>query len=346
MLIWFDALTPKQARIGAILLIEGLKRGIGVLLTSREYSYIDETLKSYSVPYLKISSYGESLKEKLLRYAERVHMLVCLLPDFDVAVGFPSPDMHRVAFGLGRPIITLTDTVHADKVHRLCIPLSSVVIVPDIVPIEEVSKYVVRGEEEKIVRFHGLFEIMWVRRHVPNKDVLDKLGLEPYQYVIVRPEESRAHYYDYGDKLEILCTIIDKIIKRGLKIVFFPRYRFQEEYVRKRFYDTDSIIIPRDMPLNMLDLYSYARLVITGGLSMATEAALIGIPSVSYFPSRTYIEDLLRSIDAPLIKISNIVELCSMIDDLLELGRTSPRVDELEDPTDLILNKAQELCSR
>ncbi|NPA23696.1 MAG: DUF354 domain-containing protein [Crenarchaeota archaeon] len=343
MLIWFDALTPKQARIGAILFLEGCKRGIGVLITGREYSYIEETLRPYSVPFIKVSEYGESLKEKLLKYAERIRYLTNLLPEFDVAVGFPSPDMHRVAFGLGRPIITLTDTVHADKVHRLCLPLSSLIVVPDVIPMEEILKYVVRGEEWKVVRFHGVFEIMWVRRHTPCREVLDRLGLEPEHYVIVRPEESRAHYYEYGDKLDILCTIIDRIVKKGLKVVFLPRYRFQEEHIKRKLYDNENIVIPRGIPLNMLDLYSYARLVITGGLSMATEAALMGVPSVSYFPSRTYIEDLLKSIDAPLIKVSSIVELCSMIDDLLELPRARPRVEELEDPTDLILNKAQEL---
>ncbi|NPA69176.1 MAG: DUF354 domain-containing protein [Crenarchaeota archaeon] len=346
MLIWFDALTPKQARIGAILFKEASKRGIGLLLTSRNYTYIDETLRPYDVPYIKVSSYGESLRDKLVKYAERILELLKILPDFDVAVGFPSPDMHRIAFGLGKPIITLTDTVHADKVHRLCLPLTSLVIVPEAIPLEDLSKYLVRGEEHKIVRFRGVFEVMWVKRHVPDSSILNKLGLEPEQYVIIRPEESRAHYYEYGDKLDILCTIIDKILKKGLKVVFFPRYSFQEEYVRRMFVDDDRLIIPKNIPLNLLDLYKYARLVITGGLSMATEAALMGTPAVSYFPSKTYIEDVLHSIDAPLIKVSNIVELCSMIDDLLELKKVNPRIDELEDPTDLILNKAQELCKK
>lgn len=78
----------------------------------------------------------------MLRGIERQLALLDVVRDFDVHVSLTSPDAVRVAFGLGKPIIALTDTAHSYFVNKLTLPLASTVIVPSAIPMSEWAKYI------------------------------------------------------------------------------------------------------------------------------------------------------------------------------------------------------------
>ncbi|WP_243665966.1 DUF354 domain-containing protein [Vulcanisaeta sp. JCM 16159] len=302
---WFDALTAKQARMAAILSIEGKKRGIDVIITCRKYDYVEEVLNAFGLRYECVGYHGESTREKLLRGIERQLALLDVVRDFDVHISLTSPDAVRVAFGLGKPIIALTDTAHSYFVNKLTLPLANTVIVPSAIPMSEWARYIPSAEIDKVRAFDGVFELMWINRFKPSGDSINRLGLKSKEFAVIRFEESRASYYDYGDKSRLLIKMTRNILENGYYVVMFPRYPHQEELIRTElglFLKLGKLIVPRNTMLDGLDLAWHARLVITGGSTMAHEAALLGIPAISYFPQHYYIDDYLMGKGLPLYR--------------------------------------------
>ncbi|MFB6470087.1 MAG: DUF354 domain-containing protein [Vulcanisaeta sp. AZ3] len=349
---WFDALTAKQARIAAILSIEGKKEGINFIITCRKYDYIEEVLDMFNMHYQCVGQHGESAREKLVRGIERQLALLDVVRDFDIHVSLTSPDAIRVAFGLGKPIVALTDTVHSYFVNKLALPLADSVIAPSAIPMDEWGRYIPSAEIDKVKVFNGVFELMWISRFKPTGETLSKLGLRSRSFVIIRFEEARASYYDFGDKSGLLIRMAKNILERGYSVVLFPRYSYQEELVKSElgFYmRLGRLIIPRGLKLDGLDLSWHARLVITGGSTMAHEASLLGTPAISYFPQHYYLDDYLISNGLPLYRCANedcINVLNKVLDSDIEHVDTNPILSKMEDPTSLIIREIKRLVNK
>ncbi len=349
---WFDALTAKQARIAAILSMEGSKSGIDFVITCRKYDYVEEVLGMFNLHYECVGYHGESPREKLLRGIERQLALLDVVRDFDVHVSLTSPDAVRIAFGLGKPIIVLTDTAHSYFVNKLTLPLANTVIAPSAIPMSEWGHYVPSAEIDKVRAFDGVFELMWINRFKPTGESISRLGLRSREFVVIRFEESRASYYDYGDKAQLLIKMAKRVLESGYYAVVFPRYPYQEELIKSElnlFLKLGRLVIPRGMRLDGLDLAWHARLVITGGSTMAHEAALLGTPAISYFPRHYYIDDYLMSKGLPLYRC--VGEDClAVLDSILKSDvdhvDTNAILSRMEDPTNLIINEIRRLASK
>lgn len=346
---WFDALTAKQARIAAILSLEGRKEGIDFIITCRRYDYVEEVLDMFNLHYECVGQHGESAREKLIRGIERQLALLDVVRDFDVHVSLTSPDAFRVAFGLGKPIVALTDTAHSYFVNKLTLPLADVVIAPSAIPMGEWGRYIPSAEVDKVRTFNGVFELMWVSRFKPTGETLSRLGLKSRSFVVIRFEEARASYYGFGDRSRLLVRMARNILERGYSVVLFPRYPYQEELIKSElgvFMRIGRLVIPRGMRLDGLDLAWHARLVITGGSTMAHEAVLLGTPAISYFPQHYYIDDYLINNGLPLYRCVDedcITTLNTVLDSGVEHVDTSSVLSRMEDPTQLIIREIKRL---
>ncbi len=324
----FDALTPKQARIAAVLHLEGAKRGVEIVITCREYMHVGDMLRLYGVPHRCIGKYGVSLYEKLVFGLERQRELADIGAGVDAMLGFPSPDAARVIFGLGKPLIILNDTPHAAHVNRLVIPLSEVLISPAAVSEEAWRGYC----PKKIVFFNGVFEYMWVSRFVPDAEAVRRLGLSPGTYVVFRPEEAHAAYYKWS-YAEVRMRLIKELKEMGYVVVNVPRY--PDQVIEGVVNITEAV--------DHLQLAYFSAGVITGGASMATEAALLGVPALSYFPGSYYVDKYLVEMGAPLYRCKELDSCLKAVRVMLQTGKTAP--PKLEDPTQLILKVAEEVLS-
>jgi hypothetical protein len=350
--VWFDALTAKQARIAAVLSVVGRDEGVEFLITCRRYDYVEEVLDMYNLRYVCIGQHGESARDKLVKGIERQLALLDVVRDFDVHVSLTSPDAIRVAFGLGKPIIALTDTAHSYFVNKLTLPLADVVIAPSAIPMSEWSRYIPSAEIDKVRAFNGIFELMWISRFKPTGETIGKLGLKSRDFVVIRFEEAKASYYGFGDKSKLLIRMARNILERGYSVVVFPRYPYQEDLVKSElglFMRLGKLVIPRNARLDGLDLAWHARLVITGGSTMAHEAALLGTPAISYFPQHYYLDDYLISNGLPLYRC--VDEDCmNVLNKVLDMGiehvDTSSVLRSMEDPTRLIISEIKRLSSQ
>ncbi|MEZ0320170.1 MAG: DUF354 domain-containing protein [Pyrobaculum sp.] len=324
-----DALTPKQARIAAVLYKEGRRRGIELIITCREYFHLSDVLKMYDVPYVCIGKYGASLYEKLIYGIERQRALAEVAKDVDGYVGFPSPDATRVVFGLGKPLVVLNDTPHATHVNRLVLPLAEVLVAPVAVPVEVWKPYCPR----RVVTFEGVFEYMWVSRFKPNPSVVKSVGLEPGGYVVLRPEESYAAYYKWNTA-QVRRAFVELIRSMGYVVVNIPRY-------------ADQIIdgaVNLTKAIDHLQLAYFSAGVVTGGATMATEAALLGVPSLSYFPETYYIDEYLQKNGAPLYRCKGLEQCVETLRLMLKTGKTTPL--KLEDPTEVVTKAVADVVAR
>jgi Uncharacterized protein conserved in archaea len=317
----FDALTPKQARIAALLRLEG---GLDLTITCREYYHVRDMLDRYAVGYRCIGRYGETPYEKLVEGLRRQLELAELVKDLDGVLSFPSPDAVRVAFGLGKKSVVLNDTPHAYHANSLTIPLSEYLIAPAAIPEEAWRPYC----PKRVAVFDGLFEYMWVSRHRPDVETVRRLGLEPGRYVVFRPEEAKAAYYRWSN-VELRRRLVDLARGLGYTVVNVPRY-------------DDQIIegaINLTKAVDHLDLAYYAAAVITGGMTMATEAALLGTPALSYFPEGLYVDTYLEMKGAPLHRCRDVDGCAAELRRALDEGR-KPAI-RLEDPVKLIVDIAR-----
>jgi len=346
MLIWFDALTAKQARIASILALEGAARGHRFLITCRNYDYVVNVLSMYGLSGYCEGEHGGDVRSKLINGLTRSLRLLDLVKDFDVHVSLTSPEAFRVAFGLGKPSIALTDTAHAYHVNKLTLPLASRVIAPIAIPRRRIMAYIPHGEGGKVKFFNGVFEVMWVYRFKPNWGEVRQLGLRDGEdYAVFRFEESKAAYYIYGEQANVAIKAINMLLKGGLKVIVFPRYPDQRRLVENKFQDELSkglVIIP-SKPVDGLQLAHYSRIVVTGGSTFAVEAALLGVPSVSYFPTTYYTDRFIIRAGAPLVRVKPS-RLLQGIRKALGM-RKEGVVKGLEDPTSLILNEAESLIN-
>ncbi len=345
--VWFEALTAKQALLFSTIIKELEKSDKKCLITTRKYDYIHSLLKMKNIQYISFGRYGGSTKkEKLEVSIIRMKKLLKFLQNTEtkVHISFTSPDSTRVAYGLGIPIILLSDSPHSDIVNKLTIPLANKIIVPKCTR-DKFQKYNIDAE---IISFDGVFETIWTKLFRPNKKALGRI--KPFSYAIVRLEEIKASYYPLKGKYTNMTYIIDYLLRKNVKIFIYPRYMDQREYIKKKYskYLNKQVIIPK-YARQLQSLEYFSLIVVTGGTSIAHEASLLGVPSITLFPKKLPITDYIIKKGFPLFSESNPENVLNLIHDILQnhdkycikQEKLDKLHEELEDPIPIIIKNIE-----
>jgi predicted glycosyltransferase len=327
MRIWFDVITPKQAR-----LMSSIAKRLGreYVITVKGYSESVDILRELNVNFIQIGDYSiGDLKKKLISYAERVKLLSEFVLDYkpDFLISFSSPEAVRVAYGLSIRSITMNDSPHSYHVGRLTLPLSWKVVYPAAIPEDDMIR--LGASRESLVPYRGVDEVAWV------KDRLYDLRNSKREFkVFIRPEESGASYM--LGKEGFTMKLVDEVIRVGADVIIKPRYESQSIMIREKYGKKVTIL---DSTVDTLDLFGRIVLVVTGGGTMAREAALLGTPSLCAFPLdvKLHVNDFLRDTGFPIWRASSLKEAISIIRMILRdpdsyVVDTRPLMEELEDP--------------
>jgi len=297
MRVWLDVLTPKQANLFAELHDRLNAKGCKVLVTTRHYREVNELLELRKLKTSKFGRHGGAyLKDKLLESSKRVTALAEFVGDYspDVAISFSSPEAARVAFGLGIPHYCVSDSPHAEAVCRLTIPLSEKLFTPWVIPSYAWNRYGIRPRD--VVRYRALDPIVWISSK-NNPKALDELNLDLTKpVVVIRTSEEFAAYLSdrsaarVSTTMDIVANILD-LSNGEMQLVVLPRYDEQGEKFRKRF--GTRIIVPQHV-IDGVSLLRASSVFIGGGGTMSAEAALLGVPVISYYPGdQTFVEKFL-----------------------------------------------------
>lgn len=334
--VWIDALTSKQGTLLGTLARELLDRGVEVLVTCREYEYTCRVLDSLGIPYVSVGKYSEGsphskVYEDGLRAASLVRLVQEFMPEYLIA--YPNPSASRVAFGVGIKYIALTDSPHAVVPSRLSLPLADYVVFSKCIPEEDIRVFT-SGRFTKLLTYNGVDELGWVKRLEPREEEVRALGLEPWSYVVFRPAEELATYYR-GANLVSARDILEILIKLGYDVVFLPRYSSHRELGGRG-------VIVLEKGFSGPSITYFARLVVTGGASIAREAALLGTPSVTYTPLELYVNSCVEKWGFPLRRACSLPEIKSLLKELADFPVQNrdayrERAIAMEDPVTVVV---------
>ncbi|MCS7367523.1 MAG: DUF354 domain-containing protein [archaeon YNP-WB-062] len=335
--IWIDALTPKQALLSIKIMEAAWKIGYKSIITTREYDYTTKIYKLYDLNPIIVGRHGgEKLEGKLMASLDRsiklAETIIGLEHKPSYHISLTSPEAVRVAFGLSIPIILLSDTPHSKYVNKLTIPLADILITPKAIPKEEYRNLI---DEERIIQYDGVDELAWIKDFKPDERVLNEIGLNTNDKIIIaREAEYKASYYEQNGKL--VKMLIEKIIREfgeEVKVIYLPRYN--DESI------PNGAIVPKDA-VDARSIMKYATLTITGGGTMARESALIGTPSISLFPKQIHVNKWLEERGLPIKSIRDINEAYEYASKVIrDPDRYKVKTDEIirgmEDPTQVIM---------
>ncbi|MEM2523134.1 MAG: DUF354 domain-containing protein [Candidatus Bathyarchaeia archaeon] len=326
MRIWYDACTGKHVRYGVAIAKKLRERGHEVILTTRKHPDTIPLVELLSENFLVVGKYNPKslasrLKEGLQRQLEFCKIFA--KNPSDLAISHGSVDQIRVAFGLRIPTVTTVDTIYADAVHRLTLPLADFIVASKAIPREALEKYNVKG---KIVQFDGVDEVAWIKGFKPT--VKYDFGKPT---IVVREMEEKAVYA----KRKFSSIQLAKELTELGTVVFLPRYR------RKSI---KGLAVPEGF-VDSASLVAQADLFVGVGGTITREAALQGTPAivVDVFEEQ-YVNDYLAERGFPIFKadISSVFALAKKV--LGQKRDVQSLLAKLENPVDVILKTVESLA--
>lgn len=331
MKLWVDVVNEANARFWRRFL---RKYHAPVLLTTRKKGSLVELLKAM-IPDRELivcGEWGVTDHEKLINFAERVRELTLLIDEVSLAISKGSVEQARVAFGLGIPYVAMNDNdLPPHVVTKLTFPLATISIVP------ECFRGPVYGET---LKFRGVFEVAHVSDYLESGEFTpSKLDLEEGGYLVVRDPPVGSHYLREAGPFE---RVLGKL-RSDLKL---PIVRVR----REGFIELPEGNVVR-ASLDGLSLIERSAGVISGGGTMAREAALLGVPSISFFPrEEPCVSDVLLKANL-MAKAGpeNLIELYIKLRRDWESGalkeRASDFIRRCEDPVDIAIRVVRKLMS-
>lgn len=328
------------------------KNGHEVYRLTRKYREVNQLLKLIGISAKIIGEHGgKILLDKLRASIKRTLDMTAYFEsnEPDIAVSFSSPEMARVSYGLGIPHICINDSPHAEAVARLTVPLSALILTPKIIPKRSWVKYGI--SQEKVLHYNALDPWVWLKDFKPDSGILKQLGLESSKAILTfRPEESFAAYLlGIKRKESPGLSIIEHVLefKEDMQIVAVPRYEQQIDVLKRVF--KDKIVICSSTVDGPSLLY-YTSIFVGGGGTMSAEAALLGVPTVSFYPAKPFIildymvrKNLLTLETIPKRASKRIISIFRNLEN--ERKRQEERVQiltrDFEDPIDVIMEKVE-----
>ena len=354
VLVWLDAMTSKQGTLLSVIARELKSLGYDVLITCRSYEYTVGSIKRFGFDPIVIGTYSEGdSREKVMQDIKRMEGLLNLLTSLkkmpEILVAYPNPPAARVAFGLGIRYIALTDSPHAVIPSRMSLPLADAIITPIAVPRSEIEKYIYRNETS-VHQYEGVDELAWILRYKPDRQYITSvLNLKPFNYIVFRPHEYLATYYGINPPISVI-KVIKELGELGYTIVLLPRYSTDEFLIKELNNQGVSVRLIKGM-YDGVSLVYFARAVITGGATLAREAALLGTLGITYFPFMLYVNDYVASKGFPLYVAKSNSDIIKLV---ISRG-TSYKEDysvyisrlksTFEDPVEVILRVITKLIS-
>lgn len=239
-----------------------------------------ELLNNYGLHYKKIGSRKKSISGKLLGiiFFTLKLMYISMLKKTDIYISHGSMYAGNAAFLRRKPHIALEDTGNMEQL-RFSIPVSDVVITPDILGLDF---------GEKQITYSSYHELAYLGPNCfsPDPDIKNLLGLITNEkYCIVRFISWEASH-DIGqrgfsdqDKDRLI-----KYLEKKMTVFIISEKELPNAYKKYKF--------PLK-PDKLHDAIAGAEIVISEGGTIASEAGVLGIPSI-YVNSkeRCYNEDL------------------------------------------------------
>lgn len=238
-------------------------KGHHVVVVSRDKDMTVRLLDSFQIDHVCISRiksgaipmFGELIKRnKAVFKLHKKHK-------FHLAFGTSVSIAHLSAISSVRSFILEEDDDDIIPIFTyITYPFATGIIIPQCLRYKKWKK--------KRIPHRSYHELAYLHPDVfkPDRAVLKKYGLEPFNYIIVRNSSFQAHH-DWAEK-GLSTGVWDEVKKI---ISSYPVLISQEKEKNASF-----------VPIDMHHLLSFSKLIITDSQTMTMEAACLGVPSVRY----------------------------------------------------------------
>jgi predicted glycosyltransferase len=345
MRVWIDALTPKQANLFSVLVSRLFAEGHEVLVTTRHYREVEQLLQLRGTKATVIGRHGGSdLASKVVESSKRAAELAEFMKNRtpDIAISYCSPEAARVAYGLRIPHYVVCDSPHAEAVCRLTLPLSRHLFTPRAVPKSAWKRYGVSSSE--IIQYDALDPVVWIRQYAPAL-VSGEMSAQEERtpIILMRTEEDYASYLlTPRAKESIITQLAPQLSKLGAQVVVLPRYEKQIERLTEELAGVASV--PPKV-VDALALLARCSVFVGAGGTMSAEAALMGVPTISCYPSDpTYVDKFLfklrlaqrvLSVDRAVAKVRAVLRDPELV--VRQRKKAERVVAKMDDPLQVVM---------
>jgi predicted glycosyltransferase len=281
--IWFDADNGPHVLVMKPLAEELAKQGHEVKFTARDRANTCQLLDLYGFNYVKVGGpYGKSTAGKVIGTLKRALQLKKAMKHWkaDVSFGHGSRSLPIASKMLKVPSITMYDYewVSPSIFNKFC----TKILLPDAITEERCREAGI--DLNKIESYPGFKENLYLNNIQPDPQIAEELNLKENKIkVLLRPPATTAHYHN-PEAEEILDALLKLLLGNSeIQLVWIPRTIDQNELVKGN-HKAQVIIPTRVYPGPQLILAM--DMVIGGGGTMTREAAIMGVPSVSFFRGR------------------------------------------------------------
>jgi predicted glycosyltransferase len=289
-------------------IIEALEEaGFEVVLTARNMYQVSELVKFFGLPCKVIGGHcGKNTLLKVLYNCARAVQLmpIALRGRIHLAASHGSRAQILTCKLLGIPTIMMHDYEHSTKTGFV---EADWIMMPDIIPAGAMST-----RADRVLKYPGLKEDVYVPRFWPDPAILPELGVSPDSIIAtLRPPASDSHYHRPESDVLFAATVRFLARDPRVQMIVVPRNPKQEHRLRADWPDLISsrrMIIP-GAPVNGLNLIWFSDLVISGGGTMNREAAALGVPVYSVFRGKIGAVDEYLARERRLTLIENAAQI-------------------------------------
>lgn len=332
MRIWFDADNGPHVLVMKPLAEELQRRGHTVKFTARDRANTCELLDMYGFEYEKVGGpYGKSTLKKVIGTHKRALQLRNAMKNWkaDISFGHGSRSLPIASKLLKVPSITMYDYewVSPTIFNKFC----TKILLPDAITEERAQEAGI--DLNKVEFYPGFKENLYLNNIQPDPSISEELNLKSEKIkVLLRPPATTAHYHN-PEAEEILQALLDKLlINSEVQLIWIPRTEDQNELVKGNH--KAEVIIP-------VKVYSGPQLILAmdmiigGGGTMTREAAILGVPSVSFFRGkRGAVDDKLEALNR-----LKLIEKQEQVEELpIELNRTTQPAMEPGETVTIVTN--------
>ena len=244
-------------------------RGHDLLVTSRDKDVTLPLLQELAVPSETLSVAAGGILGFARELVQRDYALWKVAKRFGPARMAEIGGTFIAHVGLlgGIPSLAFYDTENATLQNAITYPFASCVLVPRCY-----QGWLPRGRH---VRYNGYHELSYLHPHhfVPQQDVALRNGLDPERDTFLIRLVSWKANHDIGEKgwsRDLLAQVTDYLTKRG-KVLISSESQLEPPFDRMQY---------RGQVAEMHHLLAFCRAFVGESATMASEAAVLGVPAI------------------------------------------------------------------
>jgi uncharacterized protein len=310
MRIWIDLDNSPHVQFFPPIIRRLEEAGYRVEITARRFGQVEEMARSHGLHYVLIGEHRTPhffltramatviRAARLLWYGHKIRPVM--------AVNHGSRAQVLAAWLLGIPVMTIYDYEFVDS--EVFSRMATKLLLPETIPAATLERR--RINLNKVIRYPGFKENVYLSGWHNSPDVMDELKLDPGRLIItVRPPATWAHYQNPFSEV-LFRALVERLRgDRDSQVVVLPRTHQQAEELRSAYGMRLAPFRVPDKAVDALSLMAHSDAVLSGGGTMAREAAILGTPAYSLFAGQQGAVDAALERDGKLTILRRIEEV-------------------------------------